>query len=90
MVMPKVAISRRFDNEDLKEVVRRAVDLIGGFSAYVKSGDRVLVKPNIVGGDNVPGTMTDIHVVKAVCELALEAGAKKVIVAEQARRGPRG
>lgn len=87
MVMPKVGISRRSNDEDLKEVVRRAVDLIGGFSAFVKSGDRVLVKPNMVGGENVPGTMTDIHVIKAVCDLAYEAGAGRVIVADSCHVG---
>ena len=87
MVMPKVGISRRLDDESLKDVIRRAVDLVGGFSAFVKTGDRVLVKPNMVGGENVPGTMTDIHVIKAVCDLAHDAGAAKVVVGDSCHVG---
>jgi hypothetical protein len=33
--------------------------MIGGFPSYVKKGDREVVKPNLVGGDPVSGTMIE-------------------------------
>jgi len=43
----KVAIVR---DADIEERTRRAVDLIGGMEKAVGRGDKVLVKPNMVGG----------------------------------------
>ena len=87
MAKAKVSIVRKLEETSLRDTIRKAVDLIGGFSKFVKEGDRVLVKPNFVGGDPVPGTMTDLQVVKAVCELAHEAGASKVIVGDSCHVG---
>lgn len=87
MVNSKVSIVRKLKEESLRDTIRRAVDLIGGFSKFVKKGNRVLVKPNLVGGDPVPGTMTDLNVVKAVCDLAREAGASNVMVGDSCHVG---
>ena len=65
-----VAVVRKIDQETLRDTILRAVDMIGGFSRFVKRGNTVLVKPNLIGGEPVPGTMTDPAVVKAVCDLA--------------------
>jgi len=70
-------------DQDPGRAVREAIRLIGGMSQLVKAGDRVLIKPNLV----VPapperGTTTNPNVVRAVCELAVKAGAKEVIVAD--------
>jgi uncharacterized protein (DUF362 family) len=87
--MPTSAVSivRKVEEESLQDTIRRAVDMIGGFPKFVKRGNTVLVKPNLVGGEPVPGTMTDVRVVKAVCDLAHEAGASRVIVGDSCHVG---
>ena len=60
---------------------RRAVDLVGGMGRFVKAGQRVVVKPNI-GWDRTPeqAANTNPEVVAAVVRMAVEAGAKEVLV----------
>jgi uncharacterized protein (DUF362 family) len=87
MAKTRVSIVRKLEQETMKDTVRKAVDLIGGFSKFVKKGNTVLVKPNLIGGDPVPGTMTGLEVVKAVCDLANEAGASSVIVGDSCHVG---
>ncbi len=61
--------------------VKAAVDALGGIGRFVSKGDKVVVKPNL-GFGNAPihATTTDPTVVRTVCELALGAGAKRVMV----------
>jgi len=60
---------------------RRAVELLGGMSAFVRPGQRVVVKPNI-GWDRTPEQAANTHpeVVVAVVRMCLEAGAGEVFV----------
>jgi uncharacterized protein (DUF362 family) len=67
--------------KDPKEMVRKAVSLIGGFELLGMEGKSALVKPNVVGGRSNP-TTTNPEVVKAVVELLYEAGASKVYVGD--------
>jgi uncharacterized protein (DUF362 family) len=71
----------RGTNPDL--AVRKAIELIGGMPSFVSRGDVVLVKPNIAW-DRTPeqAATTNPAVVAALVGMALEAGAKKVIVAD--------
>lgn len=64
-------------------LVNTAVELIGGMSSFVSKGDIVYVKPNI-SWDRVPeqAATTNPAVVEAVITAVFEAGAKKVIVAD--------
>src|SRR6185503_13586486 len=80
------APSRHRTRDRVLEVVRSAVNLVGGMREHVRPGDRVLVKPNV----SVPyaadeGCTTDPLVVGAVVALAREAGAGHVLVGESAR-----
>ena len=54
---------------------------LGGIQAFVKKGQRVVVKPNI-GWDRTPeqGANTHPEVIKSVVRLVLEAGAAQVLV----------
>jgi uncharacterized protein (DUF362 family) len=65
--------------------VAKAVELIGGMSSFVSKGDVVFVKPNI-SWDRVPvqAATTNPAVVEAVVRMTFEAGAKEVIVADNA------
>jgi len=69
--------------ERVLRVVREAIDLLGGMKKFVKAGDTVLLKPNlIVFYSAEEGCTTDPLVVGALVRLAKEAGAVRVIVGE--------
>jgi len=63
------------------DLVKKTLQPLGGMSAFVKKGDRVVVKPNI-GWDRKPEQAANTHplVVKSIVKLALDAGASKVQV----------
>ena len=66
---------------DYPALVRKVIDQLGGMKAFVKSGDKVVIKPNICT-DRRPETaaVTNPDVVKTLVQLALDAGAKQVQV----------
>lgn len=68
----KVALSRcaSYDLREVQDAVRRAVDLVGGISVFVRPGERVLIKPNMLT-DAAPeeGICTHPEVVRAVIRL---------------------
>jgi uncharacterized protein (DUF362 family) len=72
-----------------EDLVRRAVDAMGGMRKFVSRGDVVVVKPNI-GWDRMPihAANTNPDVVAAVIKLAYDAGAKKVVVADGSCNDP--
>ncbi|MFQ6123612.1 MAG: DUF362 domain-containing protein [Candidatus Heimdallarchaeota archaeon] len=58
-----------------RQMVREALDELGGIKKYVKSGDSVLIKPNISGGNpEIPGSFTSLEVVETLVDLVREAG----------------
>ena len=78
---PQLAIAK--SSRDPAELVRRAIDALGGMGRFVARGDVVAVKPNI-GWDRLPvnAANTNPLVVAEVVRLAFEAGAKKVVVSD--------
>jgi len=69
--------------ERVLDLVREAIDLLGGMSKFVKTGNTVLIKPNqTVFYSAEEGCTTDPLVVGALVRLAKEAGAGRVIVGE--------
>lgn len=76
---PDLVVARKGDPE---EMVRRSIEALGGMKRYVKSGDAVLIKPNICVAyhDYQYAATTNPWVVGALVKLALDAGAKKVNV----------
>lgn len=77
----ELAIAR--DLTDPAELTRRAVAAVGGMAAFVSRGDVVAIKPNI-GWDRMPlqAANTNPVVVRTLVELALEAGAHRVVVTD--------
>jgi uncharacterized protein (DUF362 family) len=71
------------------DLVRRAVDALGGMTRFVSRGDVVVVKPNI-GWDRAPihAANTNPEVVAEVVRLAFDAGAKKVVVTDASCNEP--
>ncbi len=67
--------------KDYRLLVVKAIEIAGGIGAFVKTGDTVVIKPNM-GWDRKPeqGANTHPMVVRTLAELALDAGAAKVQV----------
>ena len=69
-----------YQSERVYRQVKEALDLLGGTSAFVSRGERVLLKPNFLIG-RPPEKCVNTHpeLVRAVAQLVLEAGATPVI-----------
>jgi len=76
----ELAIAR---GPDAVENVRRAVEALGGMAAFVRPGDRVLIKPN-VGWNRLPeqAANTQPDVVAQVVRMVRAAGAARVWVSD--------
>ncbi|MDO5571305.1 MAG: DUF362 domain-containing protein [Bacteroidales bacterium] len=63
------------------EMLKKAIDQVGGIKKYVKKGDKVVLKPN-AAWDKSPeqGANTNPEVVATMISLCLGAGAKEVLV----------
>jgi uncharacterized protein (DUF362 family) len=63
------------------ELVARVLEPLGGIGKFVKTGDNVVIKPNMAW-DRSPDQAANTHplVVKALVEQSLDAGAKKIMV----------
>ena len=70
---------------------RAAIDAIGGIGRFISRGDVVMLKPN-VAFDRPPALAATTHPdsLRAMAQLVLEAGAKKVIVADNPINSPAG
>ncbi len=75
---PMLVVAKGKDHDAL---VGETLKPLGGLAAFVKRGDRVVVKPNI-GWDRTPEQAANTHpeVVKAVVRRCLDAGARRVMV----------
>jgi uncharacterized protein (DUF362 family) len=84
---PVMAIAK--SSTDPAELVRRAVNALGGMKRFISNGDIVAIKPNI-GWDRMPvhAANTNPLVVAEVVRLAFDAGAKKVIVTDASCNEP--
>jgi uncharacterized protein (DUF362 family) len=78
-----------FENfEFVKEQVRKAVGLIGGFESIISPGDKVLIKPNLLADyEYHTGVTTNPNIIFAVSELCKEIGVKHITIAEGAAIG---
>ncbi len=86
-------ISAAFGNheEQIEQMVRAAVGGLDreGMKRFIRKGDVVMIKPN-VGFDRGPmlGATTNPEVVKAVIRLCREAGAGRILVADNPIENP--
>jgi len=80
----RLVVARSTGRASILEMVRKALEPLGGIRRFIKRGDVVLLKPN-VAFDRAPilGATTNPDVVAAVAQLCLrEAGAASVLVAD--------
>ena len=62
------------------QITREAVEALGGMSRFVKAGDKVLIKPNICGGNpKIEGSFTSHEVVEELVKMVLEANAEPFV-----------
>ncbi len=73
-----------------EQIVKAALDAMGGIKKFVSRGDIVVIKPNM-GWDRVPEQAgnTNPEVVATVVKLCFEAGAKRVKVFDRPVNDPR-
>jgi uncharacterized protein (DUF362 family)/ferredoxin len=78
MKKSKVALVKctTYDSNEVLKAVRTGLDLLGGVSTFIKPGDRIVLKPNVLIGtiaDN--GVTTHTSVFRAVAVILQEVGA---------------
>ena len=85
--LPEMAV---IQGEDPAQLVRSAIEELGGMRRFISRNDVVLVKPNI-GWDRTPeqAANTNPEVVGEVVRQAWNAGAKRVIVTDVSCNDPR-
>jgi uncharacterized protein (DUF362 family) len=87
-LLPSLAIAHGTEHE---KTVRAALGALGGMERFIKHGDVVMIKPN-VAFDRPPALAATTHPdsLRAVAKLCFEAGASKVIVADNPINSPTG
>ena len=85
--LPQMAV---IQGDDPRQLVRRALEELGGIRRFISRGDVVVIKPNLAW-DRTPeqAANTNPLVVAETVRLALEAGAHKVIVTDVPINEPR-
>lgn len=77
--MPTVSLIRAdsYQQQALQADVKRLLEPLGGISAFVKTGNRVLLKPNLLTAGR-PGKecITRPELVRCVAQMVIEAGGK--------------
>jgi uncharacterized protein (DUF362 family)/Pyruvate/2-oxoacid:ferredoxin oxidoreductase delta subunit len=64
----------------VQDAVRRSIDLLGGIGRFVKPGERILLKPNLLSAKEPERAITTHpEIVRAVVRLVREAGAHPMI-----------
>ena len=86
--LSRVAVVRNLEKPSdtrVNEMVKEAMDKLGGIKSIVREGDTVALKPNVVTGTlSGPGVTTDKRVVEALIKLCEEAKAGKIMIVEGA------
>jgi len=74
----KVAIvkCRSYNIEEVQIAVKKAFELLGGIGTFIKKGEKVLIKPNLLSArPPEDGVCTHLEVIRAVARLVKESGA---------------
>lgn len=78
--MTKISLLKCIDYSLANSAVKETVNLLGGISSFVKSGEKILIKPNLLS-PKTPDKAVTTHpeVVRAVIQLVKGAGAVPVV-----------
>jgi uncharacterized protein (DUF362 family)/ferredoxin len=63
-----------YDPDTVHDALRRGVELLGGLDRFVRPGERILLKPNILAGDDPAKAVTTHPAVLAGCARLFQAG----------------
>lgn len=76
-----VAIKRFSQERDAAKAAQAALEMIGGIDKVIKSGDVVVIKPNLVNaqGGRWIGRVTNSKVMEGVIKVVLDCGAKPIV-----------
>ena len=87
-VLPSLAIAHGTEHG---KTIRAALSALGGMDRFIQHGDVVMIKPN-VAFDRPPALAATTHpdALRAVAKLCFEAGASKVVVADNPINSPTG
>ncbi|MCL2144331.1 MAG: DUF362 domain-containing protein [Endomicrobia bacterium] len=79
-MMTKISLLKCKDYDNANITVKEAVNLLGGISSFVKPGEKILVKPNLLS-PKTPDKAVTTHpeIVRAVIQLVKKAGAVPVV-----------
>jgi uncharacterized protein (DUF362 family) len=69
-----------YADDEVAESLRQAIDLIGGIAAFVKRGDRVLLKPNLLYG-KPPEKAVTTHpsIIRGMIQIVRDGGGRPII-----------
>lgn len=70
-----------FKGNNIKECTRKSIELLGGIGKFIKNGETVFIKPNLMAQFYSP-YIVDADVIRVVVEQCYNAGAKKVYVGD--------
>jgi uncharacterized protein (DUF362 family) len=86
--LPSMAIAHGATHD---QTIRAAIGALGGMQRFIQKGDVVMIKPN-VAFDRPPALAATTHpdALRTVAKLVLEAGASKVIIADNPINSPTG
>lgn len=80
MATVSVVRCESYKEKEVREKISQAINLIGGIKKFVKEGQNVLVKPNLLSPTHPDkAVITHPEIIKAVCVEVISAGAKPVI-----------
>jgi uncharacterized protein (DUF362 family) len=79
--MSEIAKIKIEESLGLKEVIKKAVEQIGGFGKFINKGETVLLKPNFNTADPYPAS-SDPRFLQAIIQLVYQEGAGQVIIGD--------
>lgn len=90
LASPIARTSATITDAQIEAMVSKAIELQGGFDGVLSKGDKVLIKPNLVGADEPAGTgeNTDVRVVKALVKIidSITEGDVEIVIGEGSAR----
>ena len=78
----KVALIKcdSYDLNKVKNAINRGIDLLGGIDAFIKDGDKILLKPNLLASESAEKSVTTHPIVfEAIISILQEKSKEKNI-----------
>ncbi|RMD58977.1 MAG: DUF362 domain-containing protein [Nitrospirae bacterium] len=69
-----------YNYSEVKRAIKESIYMLGGINAFIRPGQRVLIKPNLLAASTPEqAIVTHPYVVRAVTELVIDVGAHPII-----------